>query len=225
MTDIILINFRNKRDMYPPLGIMSVADALMQQGHSVAVWHEPEEALDEFIAAVERERPLWVGFSTITGPQLKTTIDATKRVHALGIPTVWGGVHATIMPEEVLRENYVDFVVVNEGELTAQEFTHELQNGRNWAEVRGLAWKDEDNRPVVNMERPGARAASQAGVRPVDGRHRLPVGQHRRGERQPEGTRLNRQGSEGRVDRSGRAHPGGSCAAHRGQPELYRRAA
>ena len=142
MTDIILINFRNERDMYPPFGIMYVADALIQQGHSVAVWHETEEALDEFVAAVERERPLWVGFSTITGPQLKTTIDATKRVHALGIPTVWGGVHATIMPEEVLKEDYVDFVVVNEGELTAQEFTHELQNGRNWAEVRGLAWKD-----------------------------------------------------------------------------------
>ena len=154
MTDVILINFRNERDMYPPFGIMYVADALMQQGHSVAVWHETEEALDEFVAAVERERPLWVGFSTITGPQLKTAIDATKRVHAMGIPTVWGGVHATIMPEEVLKEDYVDFVVVNEGELTAQEFTHELQNGRNWAEVRGLAWKDDDNRPVVNMERP-----------------------------------------------------------------------
>ncbi len=154
MTDIFLVNFRNERDMYPPFGIMYVADALMQKGLSVQLWHEEETAVDDFVAAVARARPLWVGFSTITGPQLKAAIDATKRVHALGITTVWGGVHATIMPEDVLRESYVDFVIVNEGELTAQEFTHQLSNGRDWAAVRGLAWKDAQGQPVVNPERP-----------------------------------------------------------------------
>jgi radical SAM superfamily enzyme YgiQ (UPF0313 family) len=154
MTDVMLINFRNDRDMYPPFGILYVADALLQKGHSVALWHEAEDALEDFIRAVEREQPLWVGFSTITGPQLAPTIEATRRVHAMGIPTVWGGVHATIMPAEVLQEDYVDFVIVNEGEVTAQEFTHELRNGRNWAGVRGLAWKDDQGRPVVNGERP-----------------------------------------------------------------------
>jgi radical SAM superfamily enzyme YgiQ (UPF0313 family) len=54
----------------------------------------------------------------------------------------------------VLKEDYVDFVVVNEGEVTAQEFTRELQGNRNWAGVFGLAWKDQNGRPVVNPERP-----------------------------------------------------------------------
>jgi radical SAM superfamily enzyme YgiQ (UPF0313 family) len=58
------------------------------------------------------------------------------------------------MPEDVLKEDYVDFVVVNEGEVTAQEFTRELQGNRNWAGVFGLAWKDQNGRPVVNPERP-----------------------------------------------------------------------
>lgn len=154
MSDVILINFRNERDMYPPFGIMYVADALMQQGLSVELWHETGEGLEAFVRHVERERPLWVGFSTITGPQLAPTIEATKRVHAMGIPTVWGGVHATIMPKDVLKETYVDFVVVNEGEVTAQEFTRQLQNGQDWARVMGLAWKDKTGRPVVNIERP-----------------------------------------------------------------------
>jgi radical SAM superfamily enzyme YgiQ (UPF0313 family) len=154
MTDVFLINFRNERDMYPPFGIMYVADALLQQGYQVELWHETEEGIDEFVRRVEQARPLWVGFSTITGPQLASTIKATQRVHALGIPTVWGGVHATIMPGEVLQEDYVDFVVVNEGEVTAQEFTHELRHGGNWAKIFGLAWKDEQGQPVVNPERP-----------------------------------------------------------------------
>ncbi|MCL4295212.1 MAG: B12-binding domain-containing radical SAM protein [Anaerolineae bacterium] len=154
MTDVFLINFRNERDMYPPFGIMYVADALTKQGLKVELWHETEEGLDEFVRQVEQARPLWVGFSTITGPQLAAAIKATQLVHAMGIPTVWGGVHATIMPEEVLKEGYVDFVVVNEGEVTAQEFTRELQGNRHWAKIFGLAWKDEQGRPVVNPERP-----------------------------------------------------------------------
>lgn len=154
MTDVILVNFRHDRDMYPPFGIMYVADALLQQGLTVELWHETEAGVDDFVRQVERTRPLWVGFSTITGPQLGAAIAATKRVHALGIPTVWGGVHATIMPEDVLKEEYVDFVIVNEGELTAQEFTHALQNGQNWGQVYGLAWKDDSGQAVVNPERP-----------------------------------------------------------------------
>ncbi|MCB0232077.1 MAG: cobalamin-dependent protein, partial [Anaerolineae bacterium] len=67
----MMVNFRNERDMYPPFGIMYVADALMQEGYSVQIWHEEEDQVDAFVRAVERERPLWVGFSTITGPQLK----------------------------------------------------------------------------------------------------------------------------------------------------------
>ena len=151
---VFLINFRNQRDMYPPFGIMYVADALMQIGCEVRIWHETEDGLETFVKEVARVRPLWVGFSTITGPQLKPTIEATKRVKALNIPTVWGGVHATIMPADVLREAYVDFVIVNEGEQTAQEFTHALQNGQAWETIRGLAWKNSDGRVVTNPERP-----------------------------------------------------------------------
>lgn len=154
MADIILVNFRNERDMYPPFGIMYVADALMQQGHRVELWHEPESRLADLTERMERVRPLWVGFSAITGPQLLPTLAATRRAHALGLPTVWGGVHATIMPEAVLSEAAVDFVVVNEGEITAAEFTRQLSGNRDWGRVAGLAWRDERGRIIRNPPRP-----------------------------------------------------------------------
>lgn len=153
---IFLINFRNQRDMYPPFGIMYVADALEQAGFKVKLFHETEEFVELFVKQVAEERPLFVGFSTITGPQLKPTIDASRLVHYLSVPVVWGGVHATIMPEEVLKENYVDFVIVNEGEETAQELAkilagHELPF---WPNVKGLAYKDENGQPQFHAERP-----------------------------------------------------------------------
>ncbi|MBP8002144.1 MAG: radical SAM protein [Candidatus Promineifilaceae bacterium] len=153
---VFLINFRNHRDMYPPFGIMYVADALEKVGFKSRLFHDTEDILDEFVEQVRATRPLFVGFSTITGPQLLPTIEASKRVHALGIPVVWGGVHATIMPNEVLKESYVDFVVVNEGEETAQELALML-SGRvppNWSAVAGLAYKQEDGSPWFTRERP-----------------------------------------------------------------------
>jgi anaerobic magnesium-protoporphyrin IX monomethyl ester cyclase len=162
--EVFLINFRNPRDLYPPFGILYVADALRQIGVAVRVFHETEDGLEAFVAEVTRVRPLWVGFSTITGPQLRAVIAASRRVKALGLPVVWGGVHATIMPEDVLREAYVDYVIVNEGEETAQEFTQVLRAGRpsgfvdgiatGFAAVRGLAWKDAQGAVHVNPERP-----------------------------------------------------------------------
>jgi radical SAM superfamily enzyme YgiQ (UPF0313 family) len=153
---IFLINFRNQRDMYPPFGIMYVADALQQAGFDVRLFHETEEYLNAFLERVAAENPLFVGFSTITGPQLRPTIAASRRVHELGIPVVWGGVHATIMPLEALNEEYVDFVVVNEGEETAQELAEMLAGHReaDWASVAGLAYKDGDGQPRFHRERP-----------------------------------------------------------------------
>jgi anaerobic magnesium-protoporphyrin IX monomethyl ester cyclase len=141
---IFLMNYRNERDMYPPFGLMYVADALLQIGFRVEIFHETHDYVDAFIRRVEAERPLFVGLSTITGPQLKPVIDTSVRLKALGTPVVWGGVHATIMPEEVLKEDYVDFVVINEGEETIQELARMLagQIPTDYTAVRGLAWKD-----------------------------------------------------------------------------------
>lgn len=152
---VFLVNFRNRRDMYPPFGIMYVADALEQIRFKTELFHETEEFVDELVNRVAAERPLFVGFSTITGPQLRPTIDASRRVHDLGIPVVWGGVHATIMPEDVLKEPYVDFVVVNEGEETIQEFARVLLGDSipDWSRIPGLAHRT-GGTPTLNPERP-----------------------------------------------------------------------
>ena len=59
------------------------------------------------------------------------------------------------MPEDCLKEDYVDFVVVNEGEETTQELARMLagQIPMDFSSVKGLAWKD-NGKPVVNLERP-----------------------------------------------------------------------
>jgi radical SAM superfamily enzyme YgiQ (UPF0313 family) len=56
----------------------------------------------------------------------------------------------------VLKEDYVDFVIVNEGEETAQELAQMLswQKPRLWSSVSGLAYKEADGTPMFHHERP-----------------------------------------------------------------------
>ncbi len=152
---IYLVNFRNHRDIYPPFGILYVADALMQLGFRVRLFHETDAGVEGLVRDAAREQPVFVGFSTITGPQLKPAIDASTRLLALGLPVVWGGVHATIMPLDVLKEDYVDFVVVNEGEVTSQELALQLAGDLpvDYPSVPGLAFKTPDG-PQMSGERP-----------------------------------------------------------------------
>jgi anaerobic magnesium-protoporphyrin IX monomethyl ester cyclase len=151
---IFLVNFRNERDTYPPFGIMYAAAALRKDGYQVRLFHPDPAGYDDFCAAVERERPLYVGFSTITGPQLLETVKASRFVKRLGIPVVWGGVHATIMPEFNARMDYIDFVVINEGEETIREFTRHFLSDQDYAGILGLVYKDVHGKVRINPERP-----------------------------------------------------------------------
>ena len=146
---VLLVNFRSRDELYPPFGIMYLADALEQAGFHAELFHETEASIPELVARVEQARPLFVGFSTLTGPQLRPTLEASRRIHSRGVPVVWGGVHATIMPTAVLSEPSVDLVVVNEGEETIQEVARILSGElrRPWREVAGVAFRDEDGVP------------------------------------------------------------------------------
>ena len=158
--NVFLVNFRNRSEIYPPFGIMYVADALEQAGFATELVHDTADGVDALVDRVAAERPLFVGFSTITGPQLRPTIEASKRVHALGVPVVWGGVHASIMPAEILREGYVDHVVVGEGEETVQELARTLaahptsDPSPRDEPIPGLASKRADGSTTVAGARP-----------------------------------------------------------------------
>jgi radical SAM superfamily enzyme YgiQ (UPF0313 family) len=153
---VFLVNFRNLGELYPPFGIMYLADALEQAGYQAELFHETDEHISELVARVVGARPLFVGFSTITGPQLRPTLEASRRIHSLGVPVVWGGVHATIMPTAVLREPAVDLVVVNEGEETIQEVARIFagEHRRHWHEVAGVAFRDDHGTAQTGRRRP-----------------------------------------------------------------------
>jgi radical SAM superfamily enzyme YgiQ (UPF0313 family) len=79
------------------------------------------------------------------------------------VPIVWGGVHASLMPQQTLSHSLVDIVVVGEGEETFLELVKALESGTPLSRVAGIWYKEDGETPVVS----GTESAKAESILPV----------------------------------------------------------
>lgn len=127
-------------DAHTPLSILALGTYLEAAGHEVEYYDERLDALPAFDALLAR-KPLLVGFSVIGGYQIESSSRLSRRVRALDpeAPIVWGGITPTTLSREILQEDFVDYVVVGEGEETLLELILCLSEGRPAGALAGLA--------------------------------------------------------------------------------------
>ena len=132
-----------------PLSLLCPATHLDRQGYRVKIVEEfgNPRWKSELGRALD-EKPICFGVTSMTGPQILHALRAcelVKRRHP-DIPTVWGGVHASLMPAQTIANPAVDIVVVGEGEATFEELVKALQSGTPLSSVRGIWYKDRNSR-------------------------------------------------------------------------------
>lgn len=96
-----------------PYPLLYLAAALRRAGHEANIAYSGDNARD--LAALQAWGAEAVGISALTGPNLRPVQEAVVLCREAGIPTVLGGVHASLMPEVALLAG-TDFVVSGEGE-------------------------------------------------------------------------------------------------------------
>jgi len=119
--------------------------ALEDPGHYV--WREVEQVLKDY-------NPSIVGISsaTVTYRSALKIASIAKNLNPM-LPVVMGGPHPTVVPEDVLREPNIDFVVIGEGEETLVELVNMLAQGeREFQHIDGLAFK-RGGRVFINQPR------------------------------------------------------------------------
>jgi radical SAM superfamily enzyme YgiQ (UPF0313 family) len=95
-------------------------------------------------------RLLLAGVSSMTGNQIFGGIEFSKCVRShCDAKIVWGGWHPSLLPEETLDNDYIDFVVVGQGEKAIRELVLALMNDSDISAIGGLAYKTEGG-VVVN---------------------------------------------------------------------------
>ncbi len=152
---ITLVNISSPEYMFaPPLGIMYVGSALKRAGYDVEVLHIAPSEIPEYAINIADKNPLFVGISAFTCNQTKFSAQLSKEIKKIcDSPIVWGGVHASMVPEQTLSETYVDAVVVGEGEETAVEFADAIENGKDLRNVRSIGFK-KDGELIFTEPRP-----------------------------------------------------------------------
>lgn len=106
--------------------------------------------------AILAHDPGLVGFSTTTQniPQAFAVAEALKAEDA-SIKVVFGGVHATVLPRDVLGHGSIDFVIVGEGEHAMVELSRALgADGSALEGIEGLFRFDDAGEIVFNGPRP-----------------------------------------------------------------------
>lgn len=142
----------------PPLGILYLAAALERAGYSVRLVHErftPDLELKTSRAIID-EKPLFVGISSFTGPSLLPALRLSRTIKAHSdIPVVWGGLHATMLPEQLLAERAIDLALRGEGEESLVRLAELLAVNRltpgELAGIPGLVYRENGKTRVNDL--------------------------------------------------------------------------
>jgi len=140
---VLLVYPRFEPYSSPPLGVAYLASYLKSFGIDVDI-------LDCTFVTREYARKKilfgnWdiVGISVVTST-MNESIDLTKQLKDLKNPPllVFGGAHATAVPEDTLK--YCDVVCVGEAEKSFHELCEAYKNKQSFKDIKGIYFKDKD---------------------------------------------------------------------------------
>jgi len=88
-------------------------------------------------------RPKVVGVTLPFSSQVNNSINICKiaKKNNSNIKTVVGGIHASVMYEDVLENKEIDFVVIGEGEKTLLELCRNIRDNKSIEGIKGLSYK------------------------------------------------------------------------------------
>ncbi len=170
---IVLINVphpsigsRIPDDHLPPLGLLAIGGPLLDAGHQVHlldadrearrerlrhVWKDGEYGatsvakIVEAAASLEPDAVLFGHSGSTAAHPIVAELSRAVRRALPAVTIVYGGVFPTYHYREVLaREPQIDVIVRGEGEQTCLSLIQALQEGRDIATVRGLAYRNDD---------------------------------------------------------------------------------
>lgn len=141
-----------------PIGIGILASYLLAKDKKIKILDDQiipvtAEVLAEYVK--DLSTPYLFGISCFTagigrGYQIAQLI---KRQYPSSY-VIMGGIHPTVLPQEVLRSGYVDIVVRREGEETLVSLYDALKNRRDFTQILGISYKDKSNKIIHNPDAP-----------------------------------------------------------------------
>jgi len=140
--------------MHLPLPVLALAQDLINSGFAVEIIDERlkpdyKESFKNQLAEVTL-----FGVSAMTGYQIKGGLEASAWIKEEypDIPVVWGGWHSSMLPEETLKNNYIDAAVVGPGEGLLPEIAQGNKKGVLFGDTTLIGSISREALELVDME-------------------------------------------------------------------------
>ncbi len=153
------------------LGLESISAVCKTHGHKVKLFFDPDLFGDtdnvfnsqklnkklnldnHIINEIIRSKTEILGFS-VYSPNLAWVLKIAKEVKLRrDIPIVFGGIHPTLVPTTVLKNQYVDYVICGEGEYPFLELINAIEKGLPISKIKNLCYKS-NGTVITNSLRP-----------------------------------------------------------------------
>jgi len=173
----------------PPFGLAYIAAYLVKNGYEVKILDALALGIDQIVRGegkmhvglteeqienyISEYQPQIVGISsmfTAYAMDAHAVARLAKKINP-EILVVFGGAHACINPEMVLKDKYVNMIVMGEGEVTFLEIVKSLEMGDGLTDIMGTVVKV-DGKIIRNKPRP---FIENLDTLPFPARHLLPT--------------------------------------------------
>jgi len=151
------------KNLTPPLGLAYVAAILEKEKYNVKILDVAAEdfeneipvgdksikyglCFEEIEKRIKRFSPHIVGVSCSLSNQFDSVKDICRIVKSINedIITIIGGEHPSALPEESLKNKFVDFIIIGEGEKTTLQLIKCIEQGKEVSKIDGVAFKEKD---------------------------------------------------------------------------------
>lgn len=161
--NIVLVNPRFNAwspNVLIPLGLAYIAAVLENEGNDVRIIDmNAEKVNDRHLQRRVSDADIVGITGMITEYQGILRITNVIKESNEAIKVVLGGSLATTLPQELLQTSKADFVVMGEGERTVVNLVSAIKRGDNFADIKGIGYKDGNRifiadrpEPIANLD-------------------------------------------------------------------------
>ncbi len=147
--------FYKGKGFVPPIGLLSIASYLASKGYDISICDPQLEKfskhdLEKFLSDNNFDVIGIPAFTNSLGHAFNTA-DMCRRI----LPEskiIFGGVHATIMPRQVLEDcQSIDVVVIGEGEYVLEDLINAFSNNKSIDNIQSIAYRGVNNQVIINQ--------------------------------------------------------------------------
>jgi anaerobic magnesium-protoporphyrin IX monomethyl ester cyclase len=157
MKDIILVQPKtgkwDKISFRPPDSLLSIAAVPVSEGFSVKIIDtRVDKDWKSTLKASLKKKPICVGVTSMTGEQINYALEISNFVKATSaVPVVWGGVHASLLPESTLTNPAIDYLIQGEGDYSFFDLVKSIDDEKLPEKIDGVCYK-KDGKLVINRQ-------------------------------------------------------------------------